>query len=400
MSHELRRVLRAFAAQPWFIEARAAEKIVAILEFRAANGPRAAPYREEPAGDRQVAEQRETIAVVNLHGPIVPRSSGVDDVSGPTVASMERFGKAFDQAAANENVTAIVLNVDSPGGAINLVPEIAAKIRAARDPGRPIIAVANTLMASAAYWIGSAADELVVSPSGEVGSIGAYMIHEDVSKALENAGVKMTFIAEGPRKTEGNPFEPLGEEAAAALQETVRYHYDRFVKDVAKHRGVSAAVVRADPEKSEKHFGGGRVYPADTAVRLGMADRVDTLEGVIRRLQGKGGGRSRGKRAEARPIILTRTAAGAIVAGEEWPEAIRLTLALLSDPAYPIAVDGDIATITTANGWARYRLGESVGTDVIERDVFEADLIASHWQPAAAPKARRADVARRRLALI
>lgn len=285
MPHEIRRVLRAFAAQPWFIDARAAQKIIAVLEYRAEHGPRAAPYRKEPAQVEPVEESRDTIAVLNLMGPILPRSSGIDDISGPTVASVERFMKAFDDAASNENVTAIVLNVDSPGGSVDLVPELAAKIRAARKPGRPIIAVANTLAASAAYWIASAADELVVTPSGEVGSIGVYMLHQDVSRALDDMGVVMTFISEGPRKTEGNQFEPLGEEAKAALQETCAYYYDLFVKDVARNRGVAASVVRADPESAEAHFGGGRCYPAQTAVRLGMADRVDSLEGVLSSLQ-------------------------------------------------------------------------------------------------------------------
>lgn len=287
MPHEIRRVLRAFAARPWFIDGRSAQEIVAILEFRAANGPRTERYAEEPAQRPAARQDAGSIAVLNLMGPIVPRTSGMDDLSGPTVASVERFMQAFDAAAKNPNMTAIVLNIDSPGGSVDLVPELAARIRAARNETRPIIAVANTLAASAAYWIASAADELVVTPSGEVGSIGVYMLHQDVSAALEGAGIRMTFISEGPRKTEGNPFEPLGEEALSALQETAAHYYDLFVKDVAKFRGVKASVVRADPEKTDQHFGGGRTYPATRAVALGMADRVDTLDGVLQRLQGR-----------------------------------------------------------------------------------------------------------------
>jgi len=174
MSHEIRRILRAFAADTWLIDPSYAEKIVAVLAARSANGPRAQPYREEPADAPPVEEERGTIAVLNLSGPIVPRSSGVEDMSGPTMASLDRFSRAFDEAAANDRHTAIVLNVDSPGGRVDMVPEVAAKIRAARNDVRPIIAVANTYAASAAYWIASAADEIVVTPSGEVGSIGVY----------------------------------------------------------------------------------------------------------------------------------------------------------------------------------------------------------------------------------
>ncbi len=273
--------------QVWLIDPRGAEKILAMLELRARNGSRTVPYRSGPiAADRRRSRTGSpaAIAVIRLHGPIVPRMSAVEDVSSPA-ASLETFQKLFAQAAANPDVKAIVIDIDSPGGSVSLVPETAAMIRAAHDPERPIVAVANTLAASAAYWIASAADELVASPSAEVGSIGVYMMHEDVSQALEKFGVHVTFIAEGPRKVEGNPFEPLSGEAKAALQANVRQFYDLFTKDVARHRGVPVARVRADPEKSDRHFGGGRVYPARRAVELGMADRVATLDETVARLQ-------------------------------------------------------------------------------------------------------------------
>lgn len=296
MPHEIRRVLRAFAATPWFIEPRKAEQVAAMLEYRAAHGPRPEPYRAQvPEQSAAPAAQTGQIAVLRLRGVIAPRLSGsLDDVSDPP-ASMETFGQAFDRAAADPNTAAIVIDVDSPGGAVDLVPETAARIRAARRESRPIVAVANTLAASAAYWIASAADEIVVTPSGEVGSIGVYMLHQDISAMLEAEGVRMTFIREGPRKVEGNPFEPLSEEARGALQSSVRHYYDMFVKDVARNRAVPQAVVRADPEKGGRHFGGGRTYPAAMAVDLGMADRVATFKETVARLQG---GTRRGRRAD------------------------------------------------------------------------------------------------------
>lgn len=284
MPHEITRILAAFAQRPWFIDPRKAVEIEAMLRLRALAGPRAEPYRTEAAARSSTADRAGRIVVLHLLGSIVPRSAMVDDVS-QSGASMIEFGRAFDAAAADPDVTAIVIDVDSPGGAVDLVPETAAKIRSARREDRPIIAVANTLAASAAYWVASAADELVVTPSGEVGSIGVYMMHEDLSRALEAEGVAVTFISEGPRKVEANPFEPLTAEARIALQANVRHYYDMFVRDVAKHRGVPVAMVRADPEKSEEHFGGGRVLTAEEAVRRGMADRVDTLEGTLARLQ-------------------------------------------------------------------------------------------------------------------
>jgi membrane-bound ClpP family serine protease len=80
------------------------------------------------------------------------------------------------------NVKAVVIDVDSPGGSVDGVAELFDQIYSARG-SKPITAISNTLMASAAYWIGTAADELVVSPSGQVGSVGVYMVHDDFSKA-------------------------------------------------------------------------------------------------------------------------------------------------------------------------------------------------------------------------
>jgi len=114
----------------------------------------------------------------------------------------------------------------------------------------------------------------VVTPSGEVGSIGVFAIHQDMSAALDQLGVKITLIAAGKYKTEGNPFEPLGEEAMEAVQGRINDYYDMFTRAVARGRGVRQADVISG-------FGEGRVVGAEQAVRLGMADRVAPIDEVI-----------------------------------------------------------------------------------------------------------------------
>jgi signal peptide peptidase SppA len=153
------------------------------------------------------------------------------------------------------------------------VPELAEEIRSARGK-KPIIAVSNASMASAAYWIGSAASELVVTPSGQVGSIGVFSIHEDHSKQLAEEGVAVTLIRAGKYKTEGNPFEPLSDEARAAVQGEVDRYYSLFTRDVAKGRRVDVEAVR-------NGFGQGRMVNAQDALKLGMVDRVATLDDVL-----------------------------------------------------------------------------------------------------------------------
>jgi len=280
MAHELDRVLRAFARRPWAIEPARGEEILAALMLRHANGPRAGPFRDEPAPEGMSTEREGQVAVMNLMGSIVPRASAVRDVSA-AFASMERFQAAFRQVANDPGVSAIVLNIDSPGGMVDLVPETASLIAGARRSDRPIYAIANTMAASAAYYIGVSADRLYVSPSGMVGSIGVRMMHVDQSRAVEAQGIRVTELSAGPRKTEGTPFAPLDKAARAALQDEIDVAYAQFVDHVAAMRGVPASVVRADPERAERHMGGGRVYRAERAVELGMADAVATFDEVL-----------------------------------------------------------------------------------------------------------------------
>ncbi|GLS87693.1 hypothetical protein GCM10010873_26670 [Cypionkella aquatica] len=293
MPHKIARILRGVSQSAWFIEPRKAEQILAVLELRAAGQPRA--EFEGAIAARSLGQAlrvgSKNLHVLRLHGTIMPRANMMMEMSGGT--SMEQFQAAFREAAGDLEASAILIEVDSGGGMVDLVPETAALIRAAKRADRPIIAHVNTMAASAAYWLASAADEIVVTPSGSVGSIGVYMMHDDVSEMLKAEGIVRTFISEGPRKVEGNPFEPLGADARAALQAEVRYFYEMFTSDVAVARGVPVSVVRADPVSAEQHFGGGRTYPAHEAVRLGMADRVATFDETLARLSGSATGQRR-----------------------------------------------------------------------------------------------------------
>lgn len=227
--------------------------------------------------DASTAKASGSVAVINIYGVINQRASG--DLSTET-ASTEKLSLAIRAALANPETKALVLNIDSPGGSVYGVAELGAEIMRLRG-SKPIIAQANSLMASAAYWIGSACDELVCTPSGEVGSIGVYGTHQDWSAAYEDLGVKFTMIKAGKFKAEGVDWAPLGDEATAYMQKRVDDYYSQFVRAVAKGRGVSEKEVRDG-------FGEGRVVGAAEAVKLKMADRVGTLQDTLSRLGVKG----------------------------------------------------------------------------------------------------------------
>lgn len=269
-------ILSAFVETPWAILPRK----LAMLEEIVARHLRGEKLSAEAIqarvnGATPPAEQRAaSVAVLPLFGTIFPRANSMDNISGGTNA--ETFGNALKQLVNDPSVDAIVLDVDSPGGQVGGIRELADSIFAARG-AKPVVAVANHLMASAAYWIASAADEIVVTPSGEVGSIGVYAAHVDISKNLEQEGVKVSLISKGKRKVQGNPYEPLSDEARAAIEESVGEAYDLFVEAVARGRGVTSEDVR-------NGFGEGAGVNARQAVALGMADRIGTLDETIQRL--------------------------------------------------------------------------------------------------------------------
>jgi signal peptide peptidase SppA len=294
---------------PRIIEAhRAGDRALARLAPRVA-APRAARRTSttSTAGG--------AVAVVPLTGVLTPRGSFLSYLFGGSMGGLVEFRDAFREALNSPDVGSIVLDIDSPGGLIDLVPETAQEIADARG-AKPIIAVANTMAASGAYWIGAQADEFVITPSGSAGSIGVYMVHEDWSGFNEQQGIKPTYISAGKYKTEGNPDEPLADDALAAWQQEVDDLYTMFVNAVAAGRGVTAQQVRDG-------YGQGRTPRAVRAIEAGLVDRVDTIEGVIGGLLVPGSSGTAAARAGRMPAPRAEASAtgGEPVVEEEPPAA-------------------------------------------------------------------------------
>jgi signal peptide peptidase SppA len=262
---------------PWAMQPERMAAYASVLARRYA-GLRADPQESPGGGPIQAAGQRVggrtgAVAVIPVVGTIMQRASSFGMCDGGT--STQAISQALRQANADETVSSIVLDIDSPGGSVYGVAELAAEIRAS---GKPVTAVANSLAASAAYWIGTAASEFFVTPGGEVGSIGVWMAHEDWSKALEAEGVDVTLISAGKYKTEGHPYGPLPSEAKDFMQSRTDDYYGAFTRDVAKGRNVSVDQVRSG-------MGQGRVIGASQAKGEGMVDGVMTFDQVIRHVQ-------------------------------------------------------------------------------------------------------------------
>ena len=283
MKHEL--LLAEFLATPWALMPERLNAVAAVLARWSKNSPVSTDVLAGIDADKVAREARRQtatavsgggIAVLPLYGVVTQRGNMVDDVSGPGSVSTQKFATALRQALADESVSQILIDIDSPGGSVYGVAELADEIVAARAQ-KPIIAIANSLAASAAYWIGCSASEFYVTPGGEVGSIGVWQAHFDYSQALAAEGVTPTLISAGKYKVEGNPYAPLDPEAQAFMQSRVDDYFLAFTKGVAKGRGAPIAQVR-------NGMGQGRVLGAEVAIEQNMVDGIVTFDDTIRRM--------------------------------------------------------------------------------------------------------------------
>lgn len=299
----MHRFLRAIAAEPWAIWEPKAQEILGYLEARLSGAALPEPTELETfepdaridSRERQKTKNRSgNIAVIRVHGAISNRAKRMDTMSMGGGTSAEDVENEIRAAVADESVKAIVLDVNSPGGSAAGTPELASAIRGLRGE-KPIVSQVNALSASAAYWIASATDEVIATESSQIGSIGVIAVHEEISQMLEQEGVRETIISAGQYKAEGNPYEPLTEEAQAEMQRKVDAYYRMFVDAVAEGRGV-------DREKVESDFGQGRVMLAADARRAGMIDRIGTLRETLERYGAPGDHQRERTRAAARSV--------------------------------------------------------------------------------------------------
>lgn len=283
MSNLIHRV----AGRPWAIRSDVAQIVLGLARTNRGVSPLAVgelrwlaelkAAMHDPASaarGSQRAQPAQTVAVVPIIGTVTQRGDVIDSAQ---TRSTEEIAAEVRAAAAEPKVDAIVLEVDSPGGEVFGVPEAWQAIRDARR-AKPVVAGVNSVAASAALYLASAADEIIVTPSGEAGSVGVYAMHLDMSAEMEQFGEKVTFVVaeDSPHKVEGNPYEPLSDDGRAQLQKAVNRYMAMFVRDLARGRGVSVDHVR-------QHFGGGRMLSPQEAVAVRMADSVGTIDHAVRR---------------------------------------------------------------------------------------------------------------------
>lgn len=216
------------------------------------------------------------VAVIPVSGVIGKKMNMMTQISGG--ASTQLIERDIKAALSDDSVNSILLHIESPGGTVDGTQTLADVVAMAKDI-KPTVAFADGLMASAAYWIGSAASEIVASSvTAQIGSIGVVTSHTDISKAEEQAGYKVTEISAGKYKRMTSQHAPLSKEGKALLQDQVDQLYTIFVDAIAANRGTDADTVLED-------MADGRVFLSAEAQARGMIDHIATLEMTISNMQ-------------------------------------------------------------------------------------------------------------------
>jgi signal peptide peptidase SppA len=218
-------------------------------------------------------EKQGNVAVVKIHGPLFTNAPafakalfGVSDYTD--------ISNALVLAAKDPSVHSIMLDVDSPGGAVAGVHDVAQLVSRIDEQVKPVHALAGGMMASAAYWISSGARQITGGPLSAVGSIGVLQIHTEYSKQLEKEGITTTVLRAGRYKALGNPVEPLSDSARAEAQSRLDYTYGIFMGHVAEQRGLPY-------DLADAKMGQGRVFLGEQARGAGLIDSVGTFEQAL-----------------------------------------------------------------------------------------------------------------------
>lgn len=211
-----------------------------------------------------------TTGVVQIKGSLV----NSDDAFWNEFFGLVGYGEireAVLELALDPSVTSILLDIDSGGGQVNGMSDVAEVLATVDAKYKPVFAHTGGGMLSAAYYVGSTARQVTASSMAEVGSIGVLIVHKSVARALQQNGIDVTVIRAGEFKALGNPFEELSDTAKADLQKRCDYSYDLFLQHVAERRGVMKSYAKDT-------MGEGRVFIGQQAVDVGLVDALGSID--------------------------------------------------------------------------------------------------------------------------
>lgn len=254
------------AEQIWLLEPVAMRRLLAFAKAADGVAPDLAAHAavEMPTAGMTISGSAATIPIKGYIMKSVPDWFGW---FGIEATGTEQVRGALMEALADPNVETITLDIESPGGSVSGVAELADDIHAARGM-KPIEAHSTDLMASAAYWIGAQADSITSNAMGATGSIGVYTYMRDFSEMMEGEGIKTHVVSSHELKGAGVEGSKVTDAQIADTQRLIDGYTDQFVSAVARGRGVS--------EDKAREWATGQVWLGAEAQKMGLIDTVRT----------------------------------------------------------------------------------------------------------------------------
>ena len=234
-------LLQHFLNTVWVIHPERLKTMTEFLLKKASdiNGSLNLLQFEDKGTEESIVQRNGSTAILNIEGVLVSKASWLDTICGFT--STLALHNQFNELVEDPKIKRIVLYLDSPGGESTGIPEFAESIFQARNK-KEIVAFTDVFMCSAAYWIGSAAEQLIVTPSSIIGSIGVY--YSVLKEKAEKAFYDVHIIQAGKNKLFGSEEIAISDEEIAYFQERVNSNYELFTNAVAKYRNVSQEEVK------------------------------------------------------------------------------------------------------------------------------------------------------------
>lgn len=209
----------------------------------------------------------DAVAVIHVDGVIAGSGSSLEGIISP-----EEFLSYLDMAASDDNVKAVLLRVDSPGGTVAASQEIATEV-ARLSEIKPVVVSVGDVGASGAYMIAAQCDEIWAQPTSAIGSIGVITEIPNVAGLLEKVGVEFTVLTAGEYKDAGSPYRSLTASETAMIQMEVDIAYDEFIRMVAEGRSMKESEIR--------EIATGWAWSGRKAQEMGLIDELGTYNDAL-----------------------------------------------------------------------------------------------------------------------
>lgn len=321
-----------------------------LVALKTASGLDIKAYMDDDEEDEEAPRlltKQGNVGVVSIRGPLVPSAPWYARYTG--ITGYDEIRSALIAAANDPDIGAVLLDINSGGGAVAGVTDVADLVGMIDAKVKPVHTYSDGMIASAALWVGASARDLQIGKVTEAGSIGVLTVLKSMSRYYKEMGIDAEVLRSAEFKAMGHPLDPITDKAKAEIMDQLMQMDAMFNEHMADARGTTV-------ELATEKFGKGRVFIGQRAVEVGLADAVSTFDAVISSLQGAIDSQKQrsqyGANSLKGPVVktaLTEQHVAALAEGMPLPVGAAATTETPEVPAAPAAVVTEATPAPTAS---------------------------------------------------